>query len=250
MINLGISGITGRMGKKIVDIISATEQTVFKISCGLSSKNIDFNGIKVTNDIDTFLDSCDFVIDFSSPNVLRELCLKNIKKKLPIISGTSGLSDNDIVELKNLATLTKVFWSMNTSFGMAAMIEVVKKLSINLSDAEIEIHEKHHNKKIDSPSGTAMLIAREIAKSRNLDESWIKIDRNGKRNLFDIGISSERAGNTIGEHEVSFYFQNQKISIKHEAFDREIFASGAIKIAEILSKKECKAGFFTLENII
>ncbi len=247
MIKLGISGITGKVGSCLIEALKHDKEISPVVGLARICGNIE--GISIVDNIDKFLTQCDFVIDFSSPELIEKICDANKLHKKPIISGTSGLSDLQIIKLKENAEFTKVFWSMNTSYGVAMVSSIIENIAKAIPEAEIEIHEEHHNQKKDAPSGTAILLANKILKVKDGDNSCLKTDRNQKRNPSDIGFSVVRAGNTIGKHEISFYFDNQVIKISHEAFDRKIYALGAIKIAKIILSKPEKNGFFEISDI-
>lgn len=245
---IGISGINGRVGKIIYDELKNDE--FLTPSIGLSRfVSDDSSEIKTTNNICHFLECCDCVIDFSSPELLEKICEENIKYKKIIISGTSGLSENQIEKLKQNGKFAKVFWSMNTSFGLNFVAKIVENIAKSIKEAEIEIHEEHHNQKKDAPSGTAIMLGNKILKAREQTKKSFSIDRNHKRENGEIGFSSIRAGNIIGKHDVSFYFGNELIKISHEAFERKVFATGAIKIAKIIIEKKEEIGFFESSDI-
>jgi len=249
MIKLGISGINGKVGLQIIELVKNDKD--LKITIGLARNNNTIFGINVISDVEKFLQNCDIIIDFSSANLLEKICDINMNYNIPIVSGTSGLDENNIIKLKELSKTTKILWCMNMSFGVNLMRSMVSNLSSFLPNSEVEILETHHDKKKDSPSGTAIMLGNEIANARSYNlKDVMRLDRNGERLPSDIGFSVRRAGKIVGEHTASFFFGDELIEITHKAFDRKIFAQGAIDAAKKLYQNKSKNGFFDYKDII
>ncbi len=247
MIKIGISGFYGKMGSSIVQHCTQNKGECV-ISVGLDKKEsigTAIDKIKRTYDLDEFCESCDVIIDFSSPELLQEIIKVNTKHKKPLVSGTSGLSVEQINNLVELGKLTKVFWCLNMSEGVNLMRKLLTQATKSLTDSDIEILETHHNQKKDAPSGTALLLGNEIAKARNVNLGDVmKTDRNSVRSPSDIGFAVRRGGSVIGEHTVSFFFGDEVLEITHKAFNRAIFAQGAVKAAVKLFNNPAQFGFF------
>ena len=168
---------------------------------------------------------------------------------MPTIFATTGLSDEQKKELHALAADIPVFFSANMSLGVNLLIDLVKRAAAALQGFDIEIIEKHHNRKIDAPSGTALAIADAISEVRHNSEYMY--DRHSirrKRSENEIGIHAVRGGTIVGEHDVLFAGLDEVIEIKHTAQSREIFAAGAIKAAKFLYNKP--KGFYNMNDII
>lgn len=232
----GVVGSHGRMGTEILSI--------------LKEKNLKF--ITNENKETIFLES-DVIIDFSSNEGLEQ-CLDILTKiHKPFISGSTPMNDKLYNKMITLSKNNKICWSANMSIGIAIM----KKISFMLGEFldenqyDCEILEKHHNKKLDSPSGTALLLGQEVANGRNVNfKDVAKFDNRKKiRKIGDIGFSSIRGGNIFGVHEVMFIGKNEEISLKHTAFNRKMFAIGAIKCALKLLEKN-KNGFYYPEDLL
>ena len=247
MLRLGISGFYGKVGRNIVECCQEYDMEAI-ISVGLDRKEnigVSIDKIKRTYDLDEFCESCDVIIDFSSPELLADIIKVNRIHKKPIVTGTSGLQQKQINDLIALGEVTKVFWCLNMSEGINVVRQLISQTARTLYNSDVEILETHHNQKKDAPSGTAILLGQEIARARNVNLADVmKIDRNSIREQSDIGFATRRGGSVIGEHTVSFFFGDEVVEITHRAFNRMIFAKGAITAAIKLFKHPAKKGFF------
>ncbi|WP_077367157.1 4-hydroxy-tetrahydrodipicolinate reductase [Anaerosalibacter sp. Marseille-P3206] len=249
MIKVLINGYCGTMGKVIANEIEAEDN--MKVVAGVDKKAINLqDDINLYNDIKDCKEEIDLIIDFSHPSSLPSLLEYAINKNVPIVMGTTGLSDEDINSIKNASKKIPVFYSANMSLGINLLVSIVKNISPILNDTfDIEIIEKHHNKKIDAPSGTAYMIANAINSELDNSKEYV-FDRHAKsqaRNKNEIGIHSIRGGTIVGEHSVIYAGTDEVIEIKHSASSKKIFAQGAIKAAKFLYNKEC--GFYNMENL-
>lgn len=237
-IKIGVVGHKGRMGSELLSVIRDKKMVAI-----------------IDEDKSKLFDLSDVVIDFSSPDGLKE-CLGEVRRtKTTFVSGTTPVSDDLYAEILDISKDSKICWSSNMSIGIA----IVKKMSYMLgqilsgNDYDCEILEKHHNQKLDVPSGTAKTIGQEIAKGRNIDFNSIAVfGRNaesGKRKVNDIVFSSIRGGNIFGEHDIMFIGKDDEIIISHKAFNRKLFAVGALNCALKLLRKE-ENGFYLVEDLI
>ncbi len=190
----------------------------------------------------------DCVVDFShhsSTEELLEFCKSN---SLPVVVATTGHTESELAAVRAAAREIPVFFSYNMSLGVALLVELAKKAAAAMPEADIEIIEKHHNRKLDAPSGTALMIADAIAEVR--PSSFAKTGRagQGKRSRDEIGIHAVRLGNVVGEHEVIVASQNQTISLKHEAHSRSLFAEGALAAAAFIVDKG--AGLYDMKSLV
>lgn len=190
----------------------------------------------------------DCVIDFShhaSTPALLDFCVRN---SLPAVIATTGHSDEELASIRAAAQRIPVFFSYNMSLGIALLVELAKKTAAAMPEADIEIIEKHHNRKLDAPSGTALMLADAIASVR--PASFAKLGRagQGKRTREEIGIHAVRLGNVVGEHEVIVATANQTITLKHEAHSRSLFAEGAIAAAAFIVGRP--AGLYNMESLV
>lgn len=180
----------------------------------------------------------DVIIDFSNPASLEQLLDFAISRKLPLIIATTGYNEAQIAAIHKAAETIPVFFSFNMSLGVNLLAELAKKAAAFLGGQfDIEIVEKHHNRKVDAPSGTALMLADAINSVLEQPYSYT-YDRHSvrrKREKSEIGISSVRGGTIVGEHEIIFAGRDEIIELKHTAMSREIFAVGAVNAAVYLA---------------
>lgn len=247
MINVILSGANGHMGKVIAAL--AENDPDIRICAGFDINNMPGNGFSVYKNPFEYTGEADVIIDFSHPSAFSELTRYARERKLPAVFATTGLSDEQKKELHALSADTAVFFSANMSLGVNLLIDLVKRAAAALRGFDIEIVERHHNRKIDAPSGTALAIADAISEVRQGSEYMY--DRHSvrrKRAENEIGIHAVRGGTIVGEHDVLFAGLDEVIEIKHIAQSREIFAAGAIKAAKFLYDRP--NGFYNMNDII
>ncbi len=241
-----IHGISGRMGREVarlaLDGYHGTEGAVgVDIGGG-------YDGIDCYTTLDEAAGLADIIIDFSNHAATKAVCDFAVKAKTPVVIATTGQTEDEIALIHEAAKSVPVFFSANMSLGVALLVELAKTAAQVMPDAEIEIIEKHHNRKLDAPSGTALMLANSIKSVR--PKSSFVLGRSGmsKRGPNEIGIHAVRMGNIVGEHEVIIGTDTQTITLKHEAHNRALFAEGAVVAAEFLLKQ--KAGLYTMQDII
>ncbi len=236
------------MGKEVVKLCDAGYRGAFlaagvdPVSDGLSS-SVYKSFYDVPADI-----SIDCIVDFSHHTCIGALLDFASARELPVVVATTGHTDEEKALIYEAAKSLPVFFSANMSLGVALLVELAKKTAEAMPEADIEIIEKHHNRKIDAPSGTALMIAEELCKVR--ENAFIKAGRAGreKRNENEIGISAVRMGNIVGEHEVMVGTANQTITLKHEAHSRALFAEGGLAAAAFIVGKE--AGLYDMKSLV
>ena len=239
MTNVVISGCCGKMGRVINDIISNRSDT--KVIAGIDKvceKYSDFTVVSKPSEL-----SCkpDVIIDFSHPSLLTPILHYAAEKGgIPAVLCTTGYTAEQTAELTKASETQPIFYSRNMSLGINLMLELAKKAAKVLGDQfDIEIVEKHHNQKIDAPSGTALMLADALASVRD-GETQYMYDRHAqrkKREKSEIGIHSVRGGTIVGEHEVIFAGNNEVITLSHSAQSKELFAVGAVNAAVFMSGK-------------
>ena len=240
-----IHGIMGHMGREVLRLCE----------CGYHGATgaigVDRSGTLPGVECYTSLNEAsgaDVIIDFSHHTAIKELCEYAVKTGTPLVVATTGHDEEELEAIKAAAEVIPVFFSANMSLGVALLVELAKTAARAMPDAEIEIIEKHHNRKLDAPSGTALMVANEIKKVR--PKSTFTLGRSGmaKRVPGEIGIHAIRMGNIVGEHEVIVGTDTQTITLKHEAHSRALFAEGAIVAAEFLAKQP--KGLYAMQDII
>lgn len=250
MIKVLINGYCGTMGQVLANEIKVEDN--MKVIAGVDKNALNSQGdINVYNNIKDCKDEIDLIIDFSHPSSLLSLLEYGTENNIPIVMGTTGLSDEDMKNIKHASKKTPIFYSANMSLGINLLVSMVKNISPVLEDTfDIEIVEKHHNKKIDSPSGTAYMIANAINSGLNNSKEYV-FDRHEKsqaRDKNEIGIHAIRGGTIVGEHIVIYAGTDEVIEIKHSASSKKIFAQGAIKAARFVCSKE--NGLYNMKDLI
>lgn len=243
-----LSGCNGKMGQVIARTVA--ERDGCEIVAGLD-RVADSTGafpVFATADIDI---PADIIIDFSHPAMLQTVLTLAEGRHLPAIIATTGLSDEQLAAVRALSEKVPVFFSANMSIGVNLLSALVEKAARVLgNDFDIEIVEKHHNQKVDAPSGTALMLA-DAAKAGLSFEPHYVYDRHSmrqKREKTEIGISSVRAGTIVGEHEVIFGGRDEVITLSHLAMSKEIFAVGALNAAAFLVGKP--AGLYSMKDML
>lgn len=197
---------------------------------------------------DALTEKGDVIIDFSSHLATRDICAYAVRSNTPIVICTTGHTEEELAVIRETAKLVPVFHSANMSLGVALLCELARQAAALYPDADVEIVETHHNRKLDAPSGTALMIADRIREERT--DATYKLGRAGheKREPREIGIHAVRMGNVVGEHEVRIGTDTETITLKHEAHDRSLFAEGAVVAARYLIGQ--KAGLYGMRDML
>lgn len=248
MIKTVIYGCNGKMGQVLSkELINDND---FKIVAGIDRNTTKYNNIyPVYNSLNENEEMVDIIIDFSNPTYLDEMLEYSLNNDVPLVIATTGFNDKDLNKIKNAADKIPVFHSANMSLGINVISKILKQISSLLDENfDIEIIEKHHNMKIDAPSGTALLLADTINKSLEYKKKYIcgREGNNTKRKENEIGIHAIRGGTIPGEHSIIFSGIDEIIEIKHTALSKKIFAIGAIKAARFLVNQE--TGLYTMDS--
>ena len=238
-----VNGAGGRLGQEVLKAAKGAGHSVVAVDkSGVSPESVTYR------DLADYTGAADVVIDFSSHLATAELIDYVVKRSLPLVLATTGQTAEEKEMIYAAAKSVPLFFSANMSFGVALLISLVKKAAEMLPGDDIEIVETHHNHKADAPSGTAIMIAGAI--SDTLGGRKIVKGRNGlsKRERGEIGISSIRIGSVVGKHEVMFGDGTETITLTHEAHDKALFASGALRAAAFLVKKP--AGLYDMQSLV
>ena len=242
-----IHGSTGRMGKILCDLLTAGYNGL-ELAARVSPEEIADPANCIYTSLEEVTCDVDGVIDFSHHTAIGGLMDFCMAKNLPVVVATTGHTPEEKVIIREAAEKIPVFFSANMSIGVALLAELAKKAASVFPDANIEIVEKHHNQKLDVPSGTALLLAHRIQEA--LTDTVLLVGRheNGKRTAKEIGIHSLRLGNEVGTHEIIIATGAETITLKHEAENRSLFANGALAAAAFLEGKS--AGLYSMQDII
>lgn len=246
MIKVLVNGVCGKMGNEVAKLV--LKEKDMDLLGGLdrhSNSNLIY---PIFSDVNSFSEFPNVIIDFSTPEATLSILPYCILHTIPIVIATTGFTEEQQNKVIDASMQIPIFQSSNMSYEIILISQIISKLSQKLPEADIEIVETHHNQKKDSPSGTALLLANSI----NTDGSYIykfnRTQKQEKRNPKEIGFSSIRGGNIVGEHSVIFFSPNETLEIKHTAHSRTVFAEGAIKAAKFLVQQ--KVGYYTMKDLM
>lgn len=249
MTRIILNGCNGKMGQVITRLVA--EDSECEIAAGFDINDTIENGYPVYTDPTDFTGEADVVIDFSHPSSLTGILNFCKSKKLPIIICTTGLSAEQKEEFTEAAKEIPVFFSANMSLGINLLIALAKKaVKLLEGNFDIEIVERHHNQKIDAPSGTALAIADAIDETLSYPAEYV-YDRHSvrrKRKKTEIGLHAVRGGTIVGDHDIIFAGNDEVIELKHSAASKEVFAVGSIKAAKFIIGKS--AGMYSMSDLM
>lgn len=248
MTNIILCGANGKMGHVIQSVVAGRDDC--EIVAGVDI-NTESNGFPVYSTFGEIKETADVIIDFSNPALLDSLLAYSKQNKVPVVIATTGYDDTQKAEIENAAKETAVFFTYNMSMGINLLATLAKKATAVLGkEFDIEIVEKHHNQKIDAPSGTALMLADAICEEidDNMKYEYDRHSKREKRSKNEIGIHSVRGGTIVGEHEIIFAGRDEIITLSHSARSKEIFAVGAVNAAVFMSGKD--SGMYSMKDLI
>ena len=240
-----VNGAKGRMGAQIVALLKK-EDCPHELLAGVDINATEGDGFVPS--LSDVTQKADCIIDFSHHSATREICDYATKNAVPVLFATTGQTPEELEMIKTASSFIPVFVSANMSVGIAMLANFAKMAVAAMPDADVEIVEKHHNRKLDAPSGTALLLANEIKKVKTDAEFVCGRAGMAKREKNEIGIHAIRGGGTIGVHEIIITTDSQTITLSHEAHTRELFAEGAISAAAFVGEMPC--GFYNMYDMI
>ena len=242
-----ISGFGGFMGREVAKLAREGCRGAV-LAAGVDLMGVRDADVPCAVGFDDALTDVDVVVDFSHHACTLPLLDFVTKNGLRLVLATTGQTEQERAAIEEASKKIPLFFAANYSLGIALLIELAKKAAAVMPDAQIEIIEKHHDRKLDAPSGTALAIGEAIREVR--PEATFNLGRSGmgKRTPEEIGFHAIRMGNLVGEHEVLLGTQNQTISLKHEAHSRALFAEGALASAEFLCGKP--AGLYDMKSLV
>ncbi len=248
MLKAILCGACGRMGHFVADGIKTQNDITVVAGVARVNTGADF---PVFNSIAEVKSDADVIIDFSHISLLDTILEYATKNKIALVLATTGYSKEQIDKIKEVSKQIPVFFTFNMSIGVNLLCSLAKKAACVLGeDYNIEIIEKHHNQKLDAPSGTAIMLANAVngVFDNKFNYEYDRHSKRQKRPINEIGIHSVRGGTIVGEHEVMFAGRDEVITVKHEAYSREVFATGAIKAAKFIVGKP--AGMYDMNSIL
>ena len=240
-----IGGALGRMGRELA---LAAENAGISVACGV---DVAYNGQPAAFPMVTGYEKvtvpADVIVDFSRPDALPELLALARERGIPVVLCATGYTDVELEAIRRAGESIPVLRSANMSLGVNVLTELVSMAARTLKGFDIEIVEKHHRMKADSPSGTALMLYEAASSSEN-EAVFGRYGRTQKRTDSEIGIHAVRGGTVTGEHEVGFYGSGEEIILTHRAENRSLFAQGALKAAQFLSGKP--AGLYSMRDVV
>jgi len=242
-----ISGLCGHMGNEVAKLALAGYRGS-ELVAGvdpLAAENAPVPCAKSFADAETAVDC---IIDFSHHSCTNDLLDFAVGNNIPLVLATTGQTDAERAAIGAAAEKIPLFFAANYSLGIALLVELAKKAAAAMPDAEIEIIEKHHDRKLDAPSGTALALAEAIREVRPAASPVTGRSGHGKRTPDEIGIHAVRMGNIVGDHEVIIGTQNEIITLRHEAQSRALFAEGALAAADFLCGRP--AGLYDMKSLV
>ena len=250
MIKVLMHGCNGKMGRIVTELVQREQE--MEIVAGVDTYQQTENAYPVFENIAECNIKADVVIDFSNSKAVDDLLKYCAKEKLPVVLCTTGLSEEQMEDVKETAKNTAVLKSANMSLGINLLMKLLKDASKVLATAgyDVEIVEKHHNQKVDAPSGTALALADSVNDSLGGEYSYVydRSQTRQKRSEKEIGISAVRGGTIVGEHEVIFAGLDEVVEFKHTAYSRGVFGKGAVEAAKFLKGKP--AGMYDMSDVI
>ncbi len=250
MVRAIMHGCNGKMGRVITGLIR--DDDAIEIVAGIDTYTGTANDYPVFESIEACDVEADVVIDFSNASAVDHLLDYCAKKKLPVVLCTTGLSEEQLRKVEETAEQTAVLKSANMSLGINLLLKLLQKAAKVLGPAgfDIELVERHHNQKVDAPSGTALALADSVNEALDNQYTYV-FDRSQvrqKRGEKEIGISAVRGGTIVGDHEVIFAGADEVIEFKHTAYSKAVFGKGAVEAAKFLAGK--KAGKYDMSDVI
>lgn len=250
MTRLIMHGCNGHMGQVITDIVREDENA--KIVAGIDICDNCENGYPVFTNIHDCDITADAIVDFAAAVAVDDLLEYAVERQIPVVLCTTGLSEEQLRHVEEASKKVAVLRSANMSLGINTLLKMVKTATEVFANAgfDIEIVERHHNKKVDAPSGTALALADSINDTLNGEYEYCydRSNRREKRPKKEIGISAVRGGTIVGEHEVIFAGTDEVIEFKHMAYSKAVFAKGAVQAAKYLAGKG--PGLYDMQQVI
>lgn len=250
MTKIIMNGCNGVMGQMICNLVSADEEA--EIVAGVDVNEKEGNPFPVFSSIEQCDVEADAVIDFSHVSCIDALLDWCSKKKMPVVLCTTGLSEEQLAKVEAVSKETAVLKSANMSLGINMLLKLLKEAAGILTPAgfDVEVVEKHHRRKLDAPSGTALALADSVNEACNKEYEYVydRSERRQARPAKEIGLSAVRGGTIVGEHDVIFAGEDEVITFSHTAYSRAVFGKGAIQAAKYLKGKP--AGLYNMSHVI
>lgn len=250
MIRMIMHGCNGAMGQVITGLVKEDEE--IEIVAGIDLRTEQLSTYPVFTSLEACTEKADVIVDFASAKAVDALLDYSAAHKIPVVLCTTGLSEAQLEKARETGKHTAVLRSANMSLGVNILLKLVKEAARTLAGAgfDIEVLEKHHNQKVDAPSGTALALADSINEAMDHRYHYVcdRSERREKRDKLEIGIQSVRGGSIVGEHDVIFAGKDEVVTFNHTAYSKAIFAKGAVQAAKFLAGKE--PGYYSMADVI
>jgi len=247
MIKILINGCNGKMGQVVSELAKKDDEIEIVGGFDISKREDEY---PVFTKIEEINIKPDVIVDFSIPIATFNILEFALKTNTPVVIATTGFSAEENKRIEDYSKKIAIFKSANMSFDVIMMKNLLKQIAPKLEGTDIEITEVHHNRKIDSPSGTAQMFADSIneALDNKYHCEYNRHAKHEKRDKYEIGMNSIRGGNIVGEHIVQFFGEFETFEIKHTSYSRNVFAEGALKATKYIQGK--KQGFYNMDDIV
>ena len=247
MIKLLINGCNGKMGQVVSELAKKDEEIEIVGGFDISKREDEY---PVFTKLDEINVRPDVIVDFSIPIATFNILEFALKTNTPVVIATTGFSDEENKRIEEYSKKIAIFKSANMSFDVTMMKNLLKQIAPKLEGTDIEITEVHHNRKIDSPSGTAQMFADSIneALDNKYHCEYNRHEKHEKRDKYEIGMNSIRGGNIVGEHIVQFFGEFETFEIRHTSYSRNVFAEGALKAVKYIYGKQ--QGLYNMDDIV
>ncbi len=250
MIRMILHGCSGAMGRAVTGIVKETDG--IEIVAGVDVNPMSPEGYPVYESLSGVEEEADVIVDFAAAAAVDGLLRFAESKRIPLVLCTTGLSEAQLARVRECAGRVAVLRSANMSLGVNLLLKLVQDAAkvLAASGFDMEIVERHHNRKLDAPSGTALALADSLNEAMNGAYHYVydRHDRHEKRDPGEIGIASVRGGSIVGDHDVIFAGQDEVVTISHTAYSRAVFAKGAVEAAVFLAGKP--AGLYSMADVI
>lgn len=248
MIKVLVNGCNGKMGQEIIKEMDRFPNLL--LIGGFDIHDNGSNTFPVYSKIEDIKEKPDVIIDFSVPIATLAILTYAVRSKVAMVIATTGFTNEQTKQLEQASTTIPIFKSSNMSYDIQLMKKIVAQVALALKGNDIEIVETHHNRKIDAPSGTAITLADSINEvlDNSMEYVFNRHDSHEKRKPNEIGFSSIRGGNIVGEHSVQFYGEHETFEIKHTSYSRDVFAEGALKAAEFIVNQT--PGYYQMDDML
>lgn len=250
MVKIIMHGCNGHMGQVISGLVEKDPEA--EIVAGIDIADSGKNSYPVFTDMNACDTQADVIIDFSSAKAVDALLDYSVKRQIPVVVCTTGLSEEQMAKLEEASEKVAVLKSANMSLGINTLLKLLQDAAKVLAGAgfDIEVVEKHHRLKLDAPSGTALALADSVNEAMDNQYTYVydRSQRRQQRDDKEIGISAVRGGTIVGEHEVIFAGPDEVIEFKHTAYSKTVFGKGAVEAAKFLAGKP--AGRYDMSNVV